>query len=117
MATCSWSVVTLLRCQGGDYSQANGINDAGVVVGVSGSGLGTRAVRWDADRGLQDLNGLLAPGNSQIFLAGASAINKQGMIIAWGDVIPAGHEHKVELDHDSHAGHLRAFLLIPTGLH
>jgi probable HAF family extracellular repeat protein len=98
---------------GGDYSQGNGINVAGTVVGVSGSTLGTRAFIWDSAKGMQDLNGLLAPG-ANVFLAGASAINDLGQIVAWGTLSHGNsNTNKVEMDHDSHAGPVHVFLLTP----
>ena len=94
---------------GGDYSQAYGLNNLGQIVGASGSVLGTHAFIWDAQNGMQDLNGLIQ--NPNIVLAGATGINDNGQIVAFG--IVASHSKKVELDHDSHAGPLHVYLLTP----
>ncbi len=108
-----WSAATGMQdlgfLPGGDYSQAYGINNAGQIVGASGSDLGTRAFIWDAQNGMQDLNGLI--NNPNLVLAGATGINDNGQIVAFG--IIASHTMRVDLDHDSHAGPLHMFLLKP----
>jgi probable HAF family extracellular repeat protein len=101
---------------GGDYSQANALNSAGIVVGASGSVLSTRAFIWDAANGMQDLNGLI-PQNAGVILAGASAINDRGQIVAYGGVAhDLSHDRVVQLDHEGHAGPLHVFLLTPVGV-
>ena len=99
---------------GGDYSQANALNNSGVVVGISGNVLSTRAFIWDPHSGMRDLNGLISQ-DSGVILAGASAINDRGQIVAYGGI---GHDlsrdHAVRLDHQGHAGPLHVFLLTPT---
>ena len=62
----------------GEDSFAYGVNDAGVVVGCSG----TDAVRW-VDKRLEDLNDLIGP-NSGWHLICARAINRRGVIVGTG---------------------------------
>jgi probable HAF family extracellular repeat protein len=99
---------------GGDYSQANGVNSAGVVVGTSGNALSTHAFIWDASNGLRDLNGLVSK-NSEVSLAGATAINDRGQIVAYGNIhLNHSDDRTLQLDHDAHAGPLHIFLLTPA---
>ncbi len=107
--TASGGMQDLGFLPGGDYSQAYGINNVGQIVGASGSDLGTHAFIWDAQNGMQDLNGLIQ--NPNIVLAGATAINDGGEIVAFGVI--ASHTERVDLDHSSHAGPLHMFLLTP----
>ena len=57
---------------------AYGVNDAGIIVGCSGS----NAIRW-ADKRYQDLNDLIGP-RSGWHLSCARAINRAGSIVGWG---------------------------------
>jgi probable HAF family extracellular repeat protein len=77
-------------------SVANGINDAGQVVGYSDAFAGARAVVWDAINGMQDLNDMIDPGLSAV-LDNAFAINSSGQIVGYGQI----------------DGYTQAFLLTP----
>jgi probable HAF family extracellular repeat protein len=91
---------------GNDDSVAFGINDAGQVVGQAGDGEGFRAFVWTVDQGLQDLNASL-PGDANVHLVCAFAINNHGQIAAYGG--PA----------DVHVHHFnapRAYLLTPSNV-
>jgi probable HAF family extracellular repeat protein len=70
---------------GGDFGEALGINDVGVVVGWSMVGEGTRAFIWDknSSSGMVDLNGLISQDSGWI-LAAATGINNQGQIVGYG---------------------------------
>ena len=66
----------------GNYSRANGINDAGQVVGHSGASLSTtntRAFIWDATNGMRDL-GTLGGGYAKAF-----SINDSGFVTGRAD--------------------------------
>jgi probable HAF family extracellular repeat protein len=76
---------------GAGYSFANGLNDAGAIVGVSND----RAVLWTAGV-IADLNATLPPGAGW-HLQSATAINQSGQIVGWG----------------LHHGQPRAFRLTP----
>lgn len=80
---------------GGTQSIAYDINDAGLIVGISGG----RAVLWQ-DRQMQDLNSLI-PANSGWVLSEARAINNKGRIVGFGTI----------------NGQTRAFLLAPNAYH
>jgi hypothetical protein len=85
-----------------------------MVVGTAGNIFSTHAFVWDVGHGLRDLNGLISE-DSGVSLAGATAINDRGKIVAYGNI---HHKHSqdrtLQLDHDSHAGPLHVFLLTPT---
>jgi probable HAF family extracellular repeat protein len=68
---------------------AYGVNDAGIIVGCSGSD----AVRWFHNR-LEDLNDLIAP-DSGWHLTCARAINRRGIIVGTGTY--AGHRYPFRL--------------------
>lgn len=67
---------------GGDDSRARDINERGEVVGISTSSLGTRAFIWTAGKGMQDLNALVT--GTSLILTEAASINKNGVIVAFG---------------------------------
>ena len=71
-----YTVTGLGFLPGGSYSAANGLNDAGQVVGHSSSSGGGRAFLWDAASGLQDLGTL--PGGT---FSAAHDINEAGQIV------------------------------------
>ena len=97
---------------GGTYSEAMWINQVGQIVGLSGSSLGTRAVLWNADGTVVDLNEHII-GNTALVLTGAFAIDDKGQIAAYGVLRPgSGHHQPADLD-QIHAGPTRAVLLIP----
>jgi len=74
---------------GGTNSWAMGVNDAGVVVGrsLTSSG-GSRAFRWTAGGGMEDL-GTLGTGETSF----AAGINAQGQIVGYSEVSPGGVWH------------------------
>jgi probable HAF family extracellular repeat protein len=79
-------------------SQAHGLNNDGVVVGESGSGVDdARAFIWTAADGMQDLHSLLDQSGADWRLLAATAINDAGQIVGSGQ----------------HTGAHRAFLLTP----
>jgi probable HAF family extracellular repeat protein len=82
---------------GGSFTQANAINNVGLIVGFQNRGdADTHAVIWTANGGILDLNQLI-PANSGWDLQGANAISNNGKIAGAG--IIKGLQH--------------AFLLIP----
>lgn len=83
----------------GAQSTANGINDAGWVVGESSARWSgqTCAVLWRRGQPAQDLNRLVPPGSGWK-LSRATAISPNGNIVGEGD----------------YQGRKRAFLLVPT---
>ncbi len=86
--------------EGADPTHANGVNDAGEVVGsrdLDGADE-TRAVYWTPEGEAHDLNDLIAAGSPWI-LQTAQDINNNGQIIGWG----------VRTD----LGGLRGFVLTP----
>jgi uncharacterized membrane protein len=91
---------------GGFFSRALAINDKGDVVGVSGTFQNARAVLWNAQGTVQDLNVLvsLPPG---LVLSEAVGINARGQIVAL-----ARDERDTHLFHE---GFNRVFLLTPSG--
>jgi probable HAF family extracellular repeat protein len=103
-------IVDLGTLPGGDSSQSLGINNAGDVVGVSTSALGSRAFIWTPTAALRDLNDLIAP--SAFVLTQAVGINAAGVIVAIGRDV--GHPQAAG-DHDAHESPLRIFLLLPSG--
>lgn len=108
------AAIDLGTLPGGTYSQAFGVNNRETVVGAAGSPLGTRAFVWTEATGMEDLNTKI--NVPHIFLAGASAINERGQIVAYGTYQQpqSNTGDEVQLDHSSHAGELRVFLLTPT---
>jgi probable HAF family extracellular repeat protein len=105
-------VVDIGTLPGGDFSQAFGINDAGDVVGASGSSAGDRAFLWTRASGIRDLNSLIPP--SPFVLTKAAGINNLGMIVATGYDDPAGHTSDGHI-HETHELPIRVFLLIRSG--
>ncbi|HTK94539.1 MAG TPA: hypothetical protein VL382_02780, partial [Terriglobales bacterium] len=97
---------------GGTHSEAFGINDAGQIVGSSGSARGLRAFLWTGSA-MVDLNTLI-PNDANLVLMVAVAINEQGQILALGS---RGHnlvtDPKATMDTHAHAGATQAFLLTP----
>ena len=69
----------------GNDGEALDINDAGVVVGWSMVGEGSRAFIWDKNiaSGMVDLNELIPEGSGWV-LAAATAINNEGQIVGYG---------------------------------
>ena len=67
---------------GGDFSYANGINDAGQVVGYSSATTLPHAFLWDSILGMVDLNTLIDP--STFVMLEARAISGNGMIAGFG---------------------------------
>ena len=83
---------------GGSWSEANGINNAGQVVGEADLADGsTHAFLWSGGS-MRDLNSLI-PGNSGWVLEYATGVNDSGQICGYG----------------AHNGARRAFLLTPAG--
>jgi probable HAF family extracellular repeat protein len=82
-------------------SDANGINDAGDVVGWSGDGLGiqSHAFYWPGSGGIKDLNSLVPANTGFAWLDNATGINNNGQIIGTGQLeSPLGpYEHAVLL--------------------
>jgi probable HAF family extracellular repeat protein len=66
-----------------NYSEAYGINDAGVVVGMSTVEGKERAFIWDSTNGVRDLTSLLPAGSGWV-LGAAYAINNNGQIVGYG---------------------------------
>jgi uncharacterized membrane protein len=89
-------------------SDSRDINNAGVVVGVSGDFFGglRHAMIWDARNGMRNLDDLIArsPDQAMLQLTSANGINSFGWIAANGTVDTVGF--------DSHA-----FILIPRASH
>jgi probable HAF family extracellular repeat protein len=77
-----WSASTGMRdlstFQGGDYSEAFGVNDAGTVVGNSNTRETMRAFLWNAREGMRELSPL--PGD---FASRAFAINNSGQVVGF----------------------------------
>jgi len=77
-----WSAPTGMRdlgtFQGGDYSEAFGVNDAGTVVGDSNNRENVRAFVWNAREGMRELSPL--PGDSA---SRAYALNNSGQIVGY----------------------------------
>lgn len=93
-------------------SKALAINNQGEVVGVSEGDREEHAFVWTNKDGMQDLNDLLQPSNSDFVLTHAISISSQGLVTATGhDKItnPGGHLH------DIHELPLRIFRLSPVG--
>jgi probable HAF family extracellular repeat protein len=85
--------------QWGVWGEATGINDEGLVVGWSKlSDVDFRALLWDADGRMSDLNDMLDDSSAGWTLASAQGINNLGQIVGYG-----------LLD-----GQTRAFLLTPV---
>ncbi len=88
-----WSGSAILSLgvpSGWAWTQANGINDAGVIVGNSGSGI---AWRWDATSNMiVDLNTLISPESGWV-LGYAAGINSSGQIVGFGTVTGDVWEH------------------------
>ncbi len=70
-------------------SYAQGVNDAGVVVGEMVTADGSRAYIWDSSNGIRDLNTLVPSGTETLGWAGK--INNAGMIIAYS--YSSGHAY------------------------
>ncbi|NES68315.1 MAG: DUF3466 family protein, partial [Okeania sp. SIO2D1] len=71
-------------------SEANSINDSGVIVGSSDKlinteqeGFAQRAFIWDSVNQMQDLNDLIDPSSGWV-LREARSINSHGQIVGWG---------------------------------
>lgn len=75
----------LVLLQGSDwlFSAAEGINEAGTVVGRGFRSDGAQAWVWTAETGMLDLNSLVVDGGS-FRVVEASAINAKGQIAGWG---------------------------------
>jgi len=77
----------------GDYAEAAAINDAGLVVGLSGESLfNCRAFLWSKDLGMIDLNELLDSECGWDCLTKAYDINNNGQIVGEG-ITTAGQRH------------------------
>jgi len=84
--------MTDLGTLGGNYSQGNGINASGQVVGHASTASGAyHAFRWTSAGGMVDLNTLL-PSGSGWTLTTANAINDSGQITGEG-INPSGEQH------------------------
>ena len=96
--------------EGGETSRALGINDRGVVVGVSHTPIGNQAFIWTREAGMQNLNDLMA-SSSGFVLTQALAINARGVILAVGEeqVEHLTEEHP----HDLHEVAVHVFLVRP----
>ena len=75
---------------GGASSSALGINDSGAVVGSSTTSTGAIHAFLYQNGTMTDLNSLLPPSLSGITLFGASSINNNGQIVAYGGTTPGG---------------------------
>jgi probable HAF family extracellular repeat protein len=77
-----WSAPTGMRdlgtFEGGDYSEAFGVNDAGTVVGNSNTRQTMRGFVWNAQEGMRELSPL--PGD---FASRAFAINNSGQVVGF----------------------------------
>jgi|GEM_PF-3544990 len=82
----AWTVIPTL---GGTSSEANAINESGVVVGesryTSGPGSAPTAIIFDTIHGLRDLNALIPAGTGWALLA-ATDINDLGEIVGIGTI-------------------------------
>ena len=79
-ASTTWKIATLAKLAGSVSSEALGINDSGVVVGLSTNSTFTQhAVRWSSSGAVTDLND--ADGNFSLPLTRAAAINNFGQIV------------------------------------
>jgi probable HAF family extracellular repeat protein len=95
---------------GGTYSNATGINDAGVIVGISdvpqGRGTVNTAFYYDEALGMVDVKTLIPdddPLKAIVQFDAAQAINNRGVIVVNGTILKPGYENT----------RYRAFLLIP----
>jgi probable HAF family extracellular repeat protein len=99
---------------GSIYSEAYAVNNAGQVVGESGSPLGTRAFLWTSSGGMVDLNALVPGLPVDVVLTGAFAINDKGEIVAFGIRNSKMNRHQpATADGHIHSGPTRVFLLTP----
>ena len=77
-----WSASTGMRdlgtFQGGDYSEAFGVNDSGSVVGDSNTRENIRAFVWNAQEGMRELSPLPGDVASRAF-----AINNSGQVVGY----------------------------------
>jgi len=80
----------------GEYNQALGINDSGVVVGTRGNSM-KRALRYSDAAGLQDLNALVDPSLGWVLLA-AHDVNDAGQIVGYAFNNFTGQTHAVRLE-------------------
>jgi probable HAF family extracellular repeat protein len=90
----SWDVagaITDLGTLGGSYGRADAINDAGLIVGLSGMSNGDHATLWDHGH-MIDLNGYLSPELAATgwTLNYATSINSQGEIAGYASNHAAG---------------------------
>ena len=95
---------------GGTYSNATGINDAGVIVGISdipqGRGTVNTAFYYDEALGMVDVKTLIPdddPLKAIVQFDAAQAINGQGVIVVNGTILKPGYTNT----------RYRAFLLVP----
>jgi len=73
-------------------SRAQGINDAGQVIGeFSVGGNYSHAFIWDSGHGLRDLNDQILSGSNFEFISSAKNINNTGQIIAQGRINDSWH--------------------------
>jgi len=68
---------------GGNYSYAYAINDAGLIVGTSGTGSADHAFLWNGSA-MIDLNSLLSSSGAGWTLDAAYGINDLGQIVGMG---------------------------------
>jgi len=86
---CLWkndgnnTIIDLEGSESTNYSEAYGINDATVVVGMRLLDGVESAFIWDAKNGMRDLNSLIPAGSGWV-LAAAYAINNKGEIVGYG---------------------------------
>lgn len=92
----TYTVTGLGTLPGGSSSVAFGVNDSGLVVGQSDTGVTTHAFSYTPAGGMVDL-GTLPDGTGTV--SAAYAVSNTGMIVGASDTLP----HSVAVCGDSHA--------------